>query len=295
MSLAPEDDLWTAHNVRLAPRRYSLGAETIGAAELLSARIIQLAADVLARPFDDLRVLDLACHEGLYGLEFAMHGASVLAIEGREENARKARFAAHELGLGNRYDIVVEDVRELSVERHGTFDIVLCLGILYHLEADDVFRLAEALYATSERLAIIRTAVGLSGRRVEHFGGRAYHGFTYEEPHTAWSSIGNRTSFWPTRRSLLNLLCDVGFTSVLNVAAPPVIDLDKLEDAAVIACLKGSVCETLAASPATASRFHQQRWAEDTPTARSPFQRRGAQLLSRFTQRRYWRNLMRRS
>ena len=62
----------------------------------------------------------------------------MVAIEGREANAAKARVAAEVLGL-ERLEIRVEDVRELSAERHGTFDVVLCLGLLYHLDADDLF------------------------------------------------------------------------------------------------------------------------------------------------------------
>ena len=43
-----------------------------------------------------VRVLDLASLEGMYALELARRGADVVAIEGREANVEKARFAARD-------------------------------------------------------------------------------------------------------------------------------------------------------------------------------------------------------
>ena len=41
----------------------------------------------------DLRVLDLACLEAQFGIEFALHGSNVVGVEGREVNLAKAQFA----------------------------------------------------------------------------------------------------------------------------------------------------------------------------------------------------------
>jgi 2-polyprenyl-3-methyl-5-hydroxy-6-metoxy-1,4-benzoquinol methylase len=46
-------------------------------------------------------VLDLACLEGQLGIEFARHGSAVLAIDGREANLGKAKFAGETLRLDN--------------------------------------------------------------------------------------------------------------------------------------------------------------------------------------------------
>ncbi|MDQ3728727.1 MAG: class I SAM-dependent methyltransferase [Actinomycetota bacterium] len=278
---------WTAQNVRLGDDEFAFGEPSVGAAEMVAARLIQLGSDLLG-PLEGLRILDLACLEGLYGLEFAMHGAEVVAIEGREENAKRVRYAAERLSPP-RFELHLEDVRDLSPKRHGTFDLTLCLGILYHLDADDVLKLAQAVYDCTERVAIFRTAIGLSGDRMVG----DYRGFEYAETKGAWASIGNRSSFWPTKASLLNLLTNVGFTSVMEVLAPPVIEIDGAADGTFLVATKGASIEVLAAPPAAAERYHTSRWPENHTFEAHPAQ--GGRLARRFQVRSYWRKKMRRT
>ncbi|MBC1220039.1 bifunctional 2-polyprenyl-6-hydroxyphenol methylase/3-demethylubiquinol 3-O-methyltransferase UbiG, partial [Nostoc sp. UCD120] len=85
-----------------------------------------------------MRILDLGCLEGLYSIGLALHGATVVGIEGREVNFQKAKFAKECLGLNN-LEFIQDDVLNLSPEKYGYFDIVLCCGILYHLNVPEVF------------------------------------------------------------------------------------------------------------------------------------------------------------
>lgn len=90
------------------------------------ARVIDL---IRARtPLEGLRVLDLACRTGVFTAGLAAEGADVLGIEGRGGNLAHASE-----GRGITY--LHEDVRDLSVAEHGSHDVTLCLGILYHLYA----------------------------------------------------------------------------------------------------------------------------------------------------------------
>src|SRR5438132_8218599 len=125
---------WTAGCIHLADEVYTFD-DPFWDSRL--RRFLQIAADLTREPLNTLRVLDLACLEGQYGIEIALHGADVLAIEGREANLAKVRFAKDILSLDN-LKVLLDDVRHLDVHRHGHFDIVLCLGILYHLDVPDV-------------------------------------------------------------------------------------------------------------------------------------------------------------
>jgi SAM-dependent methyltransferase len=212
---------WTAHNIRLDRDLYTRGSRLFGD-EYKLRRVVQLVADVAGTDFGSLRVLDLGCLEGLYSIELAKRGAEVVGIEGREANIAKARFAKEALGLDT-VEFAQDDVRNLRGEAYGEFDVILCLGLLYHLEAEDVFALLEQIGELSRRMAIVDTHVALSGREARSHGGEAYRGITfpeYAEQDSLWAAIGNRTSFWPTKPSLVNALYRSGFTSVSECLAP---------------------------------------------------------------------------
>jgi SAM-dependent methyltransferase len=201
-------------------------------------RILQTVSDLAGRPLDGVRILDLACLEGLFAVELARRGARVLGIEAREGNVARARFAADVLGLED-FAVVQDDVRNLSKEKHGSFEIVLCLGILYHLPAPDVFAFAQRIAEVTERVAVFDTHVALpqTERKLlgppitREYGGQTYEGRDYAEfdPHSseedrlkwAWSTLDARPSFWPTRESLVRLLTAAGFSSLHESLTPP--------------------------------------------------------------------------
>ncbi|HEY6806679.1 MAG TPA: class I SAM-dependent methyltransferase [Pyrinomonadaceae bacterium] len=226
---------WTSHNHQLKDDLYTFTKDQPKFEEQLTnhavhmQRILQVVSDVIERPISSLRVLDLACLEGIYGLEFARHGAEVVAIEAREPNIEKARFAGEALGLSN-ITFVQDDVRNLSVEKYGEFDVVLCLGIFYHLNVPDVFHFAERIFEVCRRLAIVDTHIGLTANASHQFKEHEYWGWTFRE-HNAdssqadrlkqlWASLDNETSFWFTRPSIYNLLGNLGFSSVYSCSIP---------------------------------------------------------------------------
>lgn len=219
---------WTAMSIHLGDGVYTRAGEHY---DDRLRRLLQVAADAVGRPLDQVRVLDLACLEGHYAVEFALHGARAMGIEGREDNLAKARFAGEALGLGDRLEMVQGDVRSLNRAAHGGFDIVLCAGILYHLDQPDVFRFLERIHEVCDRCAIFDTFVSVLPEVSCEFGGQQYHGRYYtEHAPTAteesklkdpWASIDNIRSFWFTRQSLYNALTAVGFTSVLECHTPP--------------------------------------------------------------------------
>lgn len=244
---------WTNHNICLGDDLYTLGKEKVTGAEVKLRRLVQMVADISGKPFEELRILDLACLEGLYGLELALQGAEVVGIEGREANVEKARFVKEVLGIEN-ITFFQDDVRNLSREKYGSFDVVLCIGIFYHLDAPDVFRFMESIGEVCRGFAIVDTHVSFSGESCCKYGDKEYWGRFYKEhdPESSledrlkvlWSSLDNVNSFWLTRSSFYNLLGDVGFTSVYECHFPPVekyekMRLNKENDRSTFVAIKG--------------------------------------------------------
>ena len=230
---------WTNYNIDLGDGVFTMHEGREGMAEQRVSRIVRVVQDIAAKPISELRVLDLACYEGAFGVALAQQGASVVGLEARREHVVKAQFATEALAL-DQVEIIQADVRELDRATHGAFDVVLCLGILYHLDAPDCFEMMERIFDVCTDLAIVETQVGLSRSRREVYGNREYRGRTYPE-NTAQpgASKDNSQSFWPSRASLLNLLSDVGFTSVSEVLTPVIPDLAAFEDHVTLVAWKG--------------------------------------------------------
>jgi SAM-dependent methyltransferase len=220
---------WTAHNLQLQDDLYTIRPGVAGGNEARVRRVLQLVADLAHGPIERLRILDLGALEGLFAVELARRGASVVALEGREANLEKMRLAREAVGLEH-LELRHEDVRTLDPARHGEFDVVLCLGLLYHLDASDVFLLLERMRDVCRDLVIIETRISPYPRDQYHHKNRQYWGVVTAEPppdtppHSQaalWSSIGNPRSFELTRASLCNALADAGYSSVLQCHLPP--------------------------------------------------------------------------
>ncbi|MBI3921748.1 MAG: class I SAM-dependent methyltransferase [Armatimonadetes bacterium] len=222
---------WTAHNLHLGYDVFTVQPEEEKNA--LVERYLRILSDFGYSSLRGVRILDLACLEGLYAVELARRGATTVGIEVREANVMKAVFARNALGL-KRCSIVQDDVRNLSAGKFGSFDVVICSGILYHLALPDSLRLLEAMYEVTTHLVVINTHVALGNLKenphdlgelvtVEH-GDKSYRGRYYREFPSEWSqedklrhlwaALDNDQSFWFTRQSLYDSLFQSGFAAV---------------------------------------------------------------------------------
>jgi hypothetical protein len=165
-------------------------------------------------------------------------------------------------------------VRNLSADRYGRFEVVLCLGILYHLDAPDVFRFVRRIADVCDGFAVIDTHVSLVAEEPRAYEGRTYWGATWvehrpdstpeERLHEPWLSLDNPTSFKLTRPSLLNLLSHQRFTSVYECLTPP--EQTKPADRVTLLALRGRP-ESLLSAPLASGP--QDEWPEH-PTHRWP-------------------------
>ncbi|MFH1062762.1 MAG: class I SAM-dependent methyltransferase [Candidatus Omnitrophota bacterium] len=192
-------------------------------------RIMQITRDLAKKPFDQLKILDLACGQGVYAIEAALRGAKVLAIDARTERMNQGIKIAESLKLKNlKFEQV--DVREVNLALKGSFDVVFFLGILYHLDKSDIFTVLKNIYDICQEFMIIDTHISLNGEQTVEYKGQIYYGKQVREHdnrdsadirrNRLLSSLDNEMSFWFTKQSLFKLLNDLGFTSVCECMVP---------------------------------------------------------------------------
>jgi tRNA (mo5U34)-methyltransferase len=81
---------------------------------------------------DGCRALDIGCNAGFYAFELARRGADVLAIDHDPHYLRQAEWAREHYDLRGRVELRQLGVYDLA-QLEETFDLVLFLGVLYHL------------------------------------------------------------------------------------------------------------------------------------------------------------------
>jgi tRNA (mo5U34)-methyltransferase len=112
------------HSIELPSGEIIQGFQTVEQLRL-RARQFPIPADLTGK-----RVLDIGAWDGWFTFEMERRGATVVAADAvRSEKFLRAR----EL-LGSRAEYVVADVCDLRPAELGHFDIVLFLGVLYHLK-----------------------------------------------------------------------------------------------------------------------------------------------------------------
>jgi hypothetical protein len=84
--------------------------------------------------FAGASVLDLASHDGRWSLAALKTGAAhVVGIEGRPELVANAKANFEHYGIGReRYRFIAGDIFRKIETRVAQFDVVMCLGFLYH-------------------------------------------------------------------------------------------------------------------------------------------------------------------
>jgi hypothetical protein len=167
---------------------------------------------------EGLTVLDLACRTGAFTSVLADAGALAYGIEGNAANldnmypskGSPRYLHADVRGLGREMTVggVTLDLQ---------FEVTLCLGILYHLEAADAVQLLRAMREVTTGFAIVDTHVGMHHTVVD-VNGHGYRGQVYHESPSLWSSIGNRESFWFTDESLDDACIAAGWSTVEHLA-----------------------------------------------------------------------------
>jgi tRNA (mo5U34)-methyltransferase len=176
----------------------------------------------IAEDLSGRSVLDIGCNAGFYSMEMKRRGAArVLGIDSDEDYLRQARFAAEV----NRLEI---EFRQLSVYDVGSlrekFDVVLFLGVLYHLRhpllALDIIR----EHVTGELLVFQSMQRGSREAAAfdddyEFWDDAAFHKQEFPKMHfIEHRYAGDPTNWWiPNRACVESMLRSAGFA----IAAHP--------------------------------------------------------------------------
>jgi tRNA (mo5U34)-methyltransferase len=106
----------------------------------------------LPRDLSGWTALDIGCNAGFYSFELARRGAEVVGIDADEHYLRQARWARRRLGapIAFRRQTVYDLAR--SDER---FDLVLFMGVLYHLRHP--LLALDLVAGMAERLVVLQT------------------------------------------------------------------------------------------------------------------------------------------
>lgn len=150
------------------------------------------------------RLLDLGTGHGAFAVRAAERGWQVTAVDARSERWPDDA----------RIEWVEADVREVAIDG---YDLVACLGLLYHLPLADQLDLL-ARCAPVPLLLDTHVADGVHDHELsDPVDEDGYAGRYYEEPGRTTSSWGNERSFWPTLDSLRRMLHEAGYSTVMPV------------------------------------------------------------------------------
>jgi tRNA (mo5U34)-methyltransferase len=159
---------------------------------------------------EDLRgqsVLDIGCWDGFYSFEAERRGARrVVAADSftwqRKSWGSKEGFELARRVLHSRVEDREIDVLDLAPESIGTFDLVLFLGVLYHMRHP--LLALERVASVTRRLLILETVIDLL--YVPGNALRFYPGSELNQDDSNW--------FGPTPSAVKAMLGSVGFVRV---------------------------------------------------------------------------------
>lgn len=117
------------HNLHLPDGRQTAPEHPLGDFPAFKWRQIE---GCLPGDLSGARALDIGCNAGFYSFQLAARGAEVLALDLDEHYLEQGRWAARCLDPEERVEFRQGSVYDL-VDVEGTFEVVLFMGVLYHL------------------------------------------------------------------------------------------------------------------------------------------------------------------
>ena len=172
--------------------------------------LIQARGETIRRVVGELQpvlglstAIDVGCGVGFFSETLRKSGLSVGGFDGRRENIleARARFPQIPFECG--------DIEDPAITRMGKFDLVLCFGLLYHLE--------NPMLAIRHLRAVTRKGLLLESMCVP---GAQAEMLVREEARAADQSLTD-IALCPSENGLVKMLYRAGFENVYRVAELP--------------------------------------------------------------------------
>jgi tRNA (mo5U34)-methyltransferase len=178
--------------------------------ETRAATAEPVVREALAAAGPSASAIDLACSEGWFSHRLLEWGAeSVIGVDVRPENIHRARLIREHFGIpSSRLEFREADIFDLG----GAYDVVLCLGLIYHLENPvGALRVARRLTRgvcviesqLTEQRDPIRHGWGVTGQFEQQPASWAAVYEPRQEEHPI-ASHGGVVSFVPNRTALMD-------------------------------------------------------------------------------------------
>jgi tRNA (mo5U34)-methyltransferase len=147
------------------------------------------------------RVLDVGASDGFFTQRITQLGGDVTAVDFRPKH--KHGFHVTETLSGREFAYEHANIYDLDADLLGRFDIVLFLGVLYHLP--DMMRAFHKLRSLCGSTLLLET----------HYAGAFSPEISAARYYRGDSLAGDITNFWsPNRLCVLDMLHDAGFDPV---------------------------------------------------------------------------------
>jgi tRNA (mo5U34)-methyltransferase len=179
--------------------------------------------DVLEAAGPDASALDLACNEGWFSHHLLEWGARrVVGIDIRSSNIHRAKLIRDHFQIPHDQLVLEQgDVLELDPSSLGQFDVVLALGLIYHLERPlQALRVARAL---TRRACVIESQLTRQDRPIVRGDGvpgeyhqtpESFAAWVEDDPQNPRASAADVMSLVPNRAALEALPRWAGFDNV---------------------------------------------------------------------------------
>jgi len=241
---------------------------------LIEARgeTLRRVATKLKPALDLSNALDAGCGVGFFSQMLAECGLNVCGFDGRAENAAEARRRFPQIPFAE------ADIQDRAILELGSFDFVLCFGLLYHLE-NPVLAIRN-LRALTQKCLLLES-ICLPEEQTTML--------LREEPRQEDQSLTDMACY-PSERSLVKMLYRAGFSAVYRVT--PLPEHDDFRETTDHLRRRTVLLATFAPIDVAGFRLYPEPFESEDPwtkgpTARPALPRRIARFIASPNRRKY--------